>query len=265
MTTDFHSPSTKTSTAPIAGGRSDSGLEAADVALVARVRRPLAALLVGTSVANIAVVGFMSGLGWPAVLDEPGTVALRIFADNETAMVTGFYLFTLLSALLVPISLGFHRLTEQRGPLLAPTVTSLGILAGVFQILGWIRWPFAVPALARTYLDPASTQSVRDGAATSYDLLNAYAGGALGEHLGWLFQAAWGIGIAVLLLRTTLVSRAVVVTGGVLTTLWAVPFLLGNAIPALGAGLPATVGFTAYGLWFAWNAAAGISLLRRTR
>lgn len=33
--------------------------------------------------------------------------------------------------------------------------TSVGILAALVQFLGLIRWPFAVPHLARTAADPA--------------------------------------------------------------------------------------------------------------
>lgn len=109
---------------------------------------------------------------------------------------------------LARFSLGLHRLTATGAALLAPTITAFGVLAGAFQTLGWIRWPFAAPQLARTYLDPATPEDTRAAAAASYDLINSYAGGALGEHLGWLFQAGWGIGIALLIARTGLASRA---------------------------------------------------------
>ncbi|HJX42449.1 MAG TPA: DUF4386 family protein [Geodermatophilus sp.] len=233
------------------------------------VRRPTGWLLIGTTVVNVAAVAVLSTVfAWPGVLDEGAAVALPAFAAEQTWIVSAFYAFALASILLVPISLGLHRIvdpTGSRAPLLAPTVTAAGILTGVFQVLGWIRWPLTVPGLADAYLDPAATDAQRTATASSYDLVNAYAGGALGEHLGWLFQAAWGLGIAVLLLRTRATSRVLAVTGAVLTVAWSVPFLLADAVPAAGAGLLGTAGFTAYALWFAWNAALGIALLRARR
>ena len=230
------------------------------------VRRPLAALLIVFAIGNAVAAGVLGAVfGWPAVLGEPASVALPMFAENQAAIVSGFYLFIVLSVLLVPISLGFYRLTASGGSLLAPTVAAFGILAGAFQLMGWIRWPFVVPDLARAFLDPAATTGVRDATASSYELINSYAGAGLGEHLGWLFQAAWGLGIALLMVRTGVLSRTIAMTGGVLTAVWAVPFLLGSAVPVLGDDIVSTAGFVAYALWFVWNGVAGAGLLRRAR
>lgn len=228
-------------------------------------RRPVGVMLLGFTVVNFAVVALLSAaFGWPGVLGEPASVALPAFAANQTAIVTGFYLFVLLSVLLVPISIGLYRLAPRVG-LMAPTVAAFGILSGAFQLLGWIRWPLTVPALADTYLDPATPESVRTATVATYDLVNGYAGGALGEHLGWLFQAAWGVGIALLLVRAQVVPAWLGVSGAALTVVWAVPFLLGGAVAALGDGVAATVGFTAYSLWFLWVGVLGLLLVRTPR
>lgn len=239
-----------------------------DPAPVRSVRRPVGWLLIGTTAVNFAAVALLSAVfGWPAVLSEGADVALPAFVANQTLIVAGFYAFAWASILLVPISLGLQRLVDPTGagaPLLAPTVTMAGVLTGVFQTLGWIRWPFAVPGLAATYLDPATSEVDRAATASSYDLINSYAGGALGEHLGWLFQAAWGVGIAVLLVRSRIVPRRLAVGGALLTVVWGIPFLLADAVPALGNGVIASASFGAYSLWFLWNAALGVALLRRS-
>ncbi len=70
-------------------------------------RRALGGLLLVFAVVNFAAVALLgAAFGWPAVLDEPASVALAAFAQNQGAIVLGFYTFTLLSILLVPISLG---------------------------------------------------------------------------------------------------------------------------------------------------------------
>lgn len=74
-------------------------------------------------------------------------------------------------------------------------------------MLGWVRWPITVPTLTQAWTDAAASDSSREATAAAYDVLNGYAGAALGEHLGGLLQGIWAVGIAVLLLRTRRVPR----------------------------------------------------------
>lgn len=230
------------------------------------VRRSTGWWLIGSTVVNFASVGVLSAVfGWPAVLDEPARVALEAFSEDQGLIVAAFYAFALMSLALIPISIGLYRIANRRSPLLAPSIAVAGILTGAFQVLGWIRWPFVVPDLARTYLDAGTDENTRAATAATYELINSYAGGALGEHVGWLLQASWGLGIAVLLVRSAVGPRWLAIAGGVLTAVWAPLFLLPDAVPALSEGVLSTLGFTAYSLWFCWNAALGVVLLRRSR
>lgn len=229
-------------------------------------RRSTAALLLGFTVLNLVAVAVLAlAYGWPAVLDEPAAVVLPAFAAAQTAVVAGFLLQTLLSIALVPISIGLHRETGGGTRLWPLTVAALGVLSGLTQTLGWIRWPVTVPGLAATWLDPGTSPDVRAATEVAYDLLNSYAGGALGEYLGWLFQALWAIGIAALLVRARIVGPLTTATGVGLTALWGLSFLVGPFAPALADGPFATVAFIAYALWFFWLGAVGLVLLRPAR
>lgn len=229
-------------------------------------RRSTAALLLGFTVLNLVAVALLAAAyGWPAVLDEPAAVVLPAFAAAQAAVVAGFLLQTLLSVALVPIAIGLHREVGGGTRLWPLTVAGFGILSGLTQTLGWIRWPIVVPGLADTWLDPATAPEVRTAAEVSYDLLNSYAGGALGEYLGWLFQALWAVGIAALLVRARVVGPATAVVGLGLTAVWGLSFLGGPFAPALAEGPFGTAGFTAYGLWFLWLGAVGLALLRTVR
>ncbi|MDV8021627.1 DUF4386 family protein [Rhodococcus sp. IEGM 1330] len=232
-------------------------------------RRSTAALLIAFTALNfVAVMVLGAAFGWPAVLDEPAAVVLPAFAAAQGPVVAGFLLQTMLSVALVPIAIGLHQQFVSRasgeGPRLWPlTVAVFGILAGLTQTLGWIRWPLTVPGLAATWLDPATSPEVRTATEVSYDLLNSYAGGALGEYLGWSFQALWAVGIAVLLVRTRVVSAVTAVAGLVLTAAWGLSFLVGPFYPALADGVAGTAGFTAYAAWFCWLGVVGVALLRQ--
>lgn len=229
--------------------------------------RPTGVLLLVFAVLNLVAVALLAvTFGWPTVLGEPAATVLPIFAANRAAVVTGFMLFTLLSVALIPISLGLHREIADRRPggLWLPTITALGVVVGVVQTLGWIRWPLVVPGLAATFLDPATSPALRTATEASYELLNSYAGAALGEYLGWLFQAGWAVGIALLLLRAGVVGRLTAIVGLVLTGAWASSFVVGPFVPVLAEGPAAALAFAAYGLWFLWLGAIGLPLLRTT-
>src|SRR5918996_490690 len=82
--------------------------------------------------------------------------------------------------------------TEERAEFSLPErSTSVGVLAAVVQFLGLARWPFLVPALARTYEDPSSSAAARAATAVVFDSFHRYLGVAVGECLGYLFTGTW--------------------------------------------------------------------------
>jgi hypothetical protein len=147
------------------------------------------ALLVASGL--LSIVGYVvlgTQFGWPAVLDEPGTTALDAFVDAQAWVRFGFYVFLLSSLVLIPAAIGLHE-HFGRSSVAGRSIAAFGVLGAFAQLLGWVRWPLAVPALADAWTDPAPGATGREVAAGSYDVLNAYAGGAVGEHLGWLPKA----------------------------------------------------------------------------
>jgi hypothetical protein len=125
------------------------------------------------------------------------------------------------------------------------------------QALGFIRWPFLVPTLASTYLDPATNEATRAAIEVTFTAFNQYAGVAVGEHLGYAFTALWTILIA----RAMPKSRHFTTWLGWLGFALAIGILLGALEPA---GVP-FVGFinaVAYSLWAVWIVILGIRLLK---
>ncbi len=132
----------------------------------------------------------------------------------------GFYLSLLSSLALIPAAIG---LLDELGAhsKAARSVAAFGVLGAFAQMLGWVRWPSVVPGLAEAWTDPAATATQREATAAAYDVLNGYAGGALGEHLGWLLQGIWAVGVAVLALRAARVPRWLATLGLVVAAAWA--------------------------------------------
>lgn len=202
-------------------------------------------LVVSAVLAGVGASVLSARFGWPARLDDGAAVALPAFTAAAGAIRTGFTLELLASLALIPAIMGLGRLI---GP--AASVWTIFGVAGAFaQTLGWVRWPIAVPHLANAYAESPGPV----GAA--YDALNAYAGGGLGEYLGWLFMGIWAIGVGRLGAR--LVPGWLAIIGLALTVIW-LPTLMIAGYQGTHAGAFATTGSLGYTLWLVWLTVFGI-------
>lgn len=124
---------------------------------------------------------------YPDILRHPAGEALDKFAAGGPALVLTWYGFALAALALAPMAIALSitpkRLTER--PALAIGAAVTGALAGMAQAIGLLRWVFVVPGLAHSHAAGGDAQA----AERAFDLLNAYGGVAIGEHLGQLLTA----------------------------------------------------------------------------
>ena len=125
------------------------------------------------------------------------------------------------------------------------------------SFLGLVRWPFLVPYLADTYLDPASSEATRESVAVVFQAFNHYAGVAVGEHLGYLFTSLWTALVALAMFGSPLLFGRWLALLGMAS---AAGVLVGTLEPA-GFQPAADVVVVGYILWSAWLALFGILLL----
>ncbi len=237
---------------------------AADRAAVPAQRHHVTGALLVAS-AGLAAAGAIIlsvTFGWPDVLDEGAAVALPAFAAQEGWVTYGFLLELVSSVLLVLAAIGLAA-AVGRGDVLTRSITVFGIAGALFQILGWVRWPLVVPGLAERYLDPTTDETTRISVGTTYDLLNAYAGGALGEHLGWLFQCVWAIGVAVLVARAVGLPAWFGWFGLISAVAWTMLIVPEPYVDALSSDAVSFVAFNVYTVWFVWVLVLGVLLALR--
>lgn len=220
------------------------------------------AFLVASAV--LSVVGYLvlgTQFGWPDVLDDPGTTALDAFVAAEAAIRSGFFFMALASVVLIPAAFVVQAALAG-DTTTARTITAFGVLGAFAQLLGWLRWVVAVPVQADAWVAAAGDDDRRAAVATAYDTLNAYAGATLGEHLGWLLQAVWAVGIGVFAVRTVGLPRWVSWPGLALGAAWA---LTVPAATAAGQDGVETIGLTVYSVWYVWLLVLGVTLMLRSR
>ncbi|MES2988816.1 MAG: DUF4386 family protein [Pseudomonadota bacterium] len=126
---------------------------------------------------------------YPDILRRSAGEALDKFAAGGPALILTWYGFALAAMALVPISIALsvtrERIAER--PALAIGAAVTGALAGLAQVIGLLRWVFVIPGLAHTHA--TGTPEAAAAAGRAFDLLNAYGGVAIGEHLGQLMTA----------------------------------------------------------------------------
>ncbi|MDQ3301871.1 MAG: DUF4386 domain-containing protein [Actinomycetota bacterium] len=215
-------------------------------------------LLVLTPVAfNVFFTLLSVTFEYPDILREPTGYVLRHFDAGGGGLVAIWYGFMLTAVLFVPLAVLVHKaLAREDTPYLA-VATAFGVVAGVVQFLGLVRWPFLVPYLADTYLDPASSGATRESVAVVFQAFNHYAGVGVGENLGYLFTGLWTALVALAMFGSPLPFRRWLALLGMAS---AAGVLMGMLEPA-GFDPAADIVVVGYILWSVWLALFGILLL----
>jgi hypothetical protein len=145
---------------------------------------------------------------YPDILRQPSGDVLAKFAAGGTPLIAVWYVLTLSAVAFIPLVVLVHRvLVEHDAPVLLWVATAFGLMAGLAQTLGFLRWPFLVPHLAQSYLAAGASEAQRASVLTVFEAFHHYAGMAVGEHLGYLSTAIWTALIAVVMVRRSLVPR----------------------------------------------------------
>jgi hypothetical protein len=222
------------------------------------LRRLTGILLILTPIAfNVFFTLLSVTFEYPDILREPTGYVLRHFDAGGSALIAIWYGFMLTAVLFVPLAiLVYKALARQDTPYMA-VATAFGVIAGVVQFLGLVRWPFLVPYLANTYLDPASSGATRESVAVVFQAFNRYAGVAVGENLGYLFTALWTVLVALAMFGSALPLRRWLALMGMVS---AAGVFVGTLEPA-GFEPAANIVVVGYILWSIWLVLFGIFLL----
>lgn len=198
---------------------------------------------------------------YPDVLRlDTGTI-LQNFQQGGTPLIFTWLAFGLLG---FPLLIGYSILGKilEKKVSFAHWITTLGIISGVVQIIGLLRWVFIVPVLAKQYVSVADP-SVQASIAVGFDVIHQFSGVLLGEFLGQLFTEIWTIGICIALMKTSYAPRWISWFGIVSALIYfcGQAELLATVIP----GFPniSWASFLGSTLWLVWLMILGSNFLRR--
>jgi hypothetical protein len=198
---------------------------------------------------------------WPDILRQPADVVLPTFSAGGTSLVwiwfaTGWtYAILAVPMLLLPAVLG-----RSADPVLR-AATTVGATSVLLSLIGFLRWVFVVPPLARSYA--AGDATVRAATEAAWTAQHQFGGALLGEHLGQLLVIGWSVTISAIILRTRALPRWLGVTGLAVSAIYLLNQgdILATAVPSFPVwDLAGLLGSSGWGLWVA---ALGVTLLLR--
>jgi hypothetical protein len=171
---------------------------------------------------NVLFTMLARSFDYPDILRRPTEEVLERFAAGGSRLLLTWWGFAMSAVLLAPVAVLVSASLADANPTLLLMATAIGLLAALVQFLGLIRWPFAVPHLAREMADPATSASKKEAVEVNFQTLNRYLGVAVGEHLGFMFTGIWSGLVGAAILQSDVLHPVFGVVGLVLTPLFIV-------------------------------------------
>jgi Domain of unknown function (DUF4386) len=221
------------------------------------------ALLIALPVAyNVLYTLLARSFDYPDILRRPTAEVLERFAAGGSRLILTWWGFAMSAVLLAPTAVLASATFADANATVLSLAAAIGVLAALVQFLGLIRWPFAVPHLARTLGDPAATDATKDTVDVVFQTINRYLGVAVGEHLGYMFTGVWTGLVGVAVIQSDVLHPAFGIIGLILAPLFVIGAMeFVGSFEARGWKLAGSLVPIAYVGWSLWLLATGISLL----
>jgi len=220
-------------------------------------------LLIALPVAyNVLYTLLARSFDYPDILRRPTAEVLERFAAGGRRLILTWWGFSMSAVLLAPTAVLVSATLADANSTVLALATTMGVLAALVQFLGLIRWPFAVPHLARAIVDPSASLATRETVEVVFQTINRYLGVAVGEHLGYLFTGVWTGLVGVAVIQSDVLHPVFGFVGLILAPLFVVGAMeFVGSFEREGWKLAGAIVPIAYVGWSLWLLATGIALI----
>jgi hypothetical protein len=223
-----------------------------------------AALLIAVPIAfNLAFFELGRAFDYPNILRKEPDEILRRFAAGGSGLILRWEALLLSALAMLPLAVLVTVALAPPAPLAVAGVV-MGSAAALVQGLGLVRWPFAVPELARRYIaaDGPDAEATRRTIEVVFATLHRLLGVGIGEHLGYLLTGLWTLLVAGSILSTSVLPGWLGLIGvpiGVALLIGTLEFVGPNE--ERGWALAGTIVPIAYIAWSIWLIALGVGFI----
>ena len=228
------------------------------------VEAAAAVLLIGVPIAfNAAFFELGRAFDYPDILRKEPEEILRRFAAGGAGLILRWEALLLSALAMLPLVAVVAVVLEPPAALAVASVV-VGAAAALVQALGLVRWPFAVPELARRYAaaDGPEAAATRRSIEVVFATIHRLFGVGIGEHLGYLLTGLWTLLIAASVLAASLLPTWLGVIGipiGVAMLAGSLEFVGANE--ERGWAIAGAIVPIAYVAWSLWLVALGVFIL----
>lgn len=198
--------------------------------------------------------GLQMTFEYPEILRHPAGEVLTRFAAAGVDLHLYWYAMMSAALLMTGAVIATGLVFWGRDNFLAALSIGAGVLAGLVQALGLLRWVMLVPSLAAMYVAPGATEIEKSMAISLFDAANHYLGMGVGEQLGYFFTGVWTALIAALLVNS---NRVIAWLGYAISA-----GVVAGMLEPFGVPLAGLINSISYSLWALWTLAVGIVVLR---
>jgi len=197
---------------------------------------------------------------YPDILRQESGIILTQFHQGGSSLIYTWFAFALLG---LPLLVAYSLIGQKLEPGIPQMkwVTTIGIISGVVQIIGLLRWVFVVPLLATEFVN-TSSPSKQEAIEISFKVIHQFGGVLLGEHLGQLFTIIWTIFISLALLKVKIIPKWLAWWGFIASLIYflAQAELLSTVIPTFP--VIDMAGFIRSTLWLLWILLVGVKFIK---
>ncbi len=229
-----------------------------------------AILLIAVPIAfNVAFFELGRAFDYPGILRKPPEEVLRRFAAGGSGLVLRWQALLLSALAMLPLVALLAVVLDPPSALTSLAIV-IGSAAALVQAIGLVRWPFAVPELARRYVAAEGPDAGAEQRAivVQFATLNRLFGVGIGEHLGYLLTGLWTliVGISIVGRGPSPIPEVLPAWIGIAGLVIGVALLIGS-LEFVGRNEPegwklaGTIVPIAYIAWSLWLVVLGILLL----
>ena len=200
---------------------------------------------------------------YPNILrQDPGIILKRFHAGGSSLVIT-WWAFAILGLPLLIAYILIGQVFENKLGFIK-WVTTLGVISGIVQIIGLLRWVFVIPVISDSYVS-AGDEATKAAAKISFLVIHQFGGVLLGEYIGQLFTIIWTIMISYAFMRLKYVPKWLSWMGMIASIIYlmAQAELFATVIPHFPVWSMA--GFLGSTLWLIWLIITGIQFLKKGR
>jgi hypothetical protein len=218
--------------------------------------------IIGSVLVNIPYTLLIINFDYPDILRESPGLILTRYHEGGSALVFTWLAFAWVGTPLLFAIVMLQKVLERADTPYLWSATVAGVIGGIAQMIGLLRWTFVVPVLSRIYGDPSASAAAKESAIVTFQALHQYGGVVIGEHIGQGFTIIWMVLVSLSMFRSSL-FRPWLAWFGILASIvysLAQTELLATVIPNFP--VVPQVGLIGSLMWLTWMIFMGIFLLR---